>query len=248
MHLCSKVVGMNSPKITLAFVRHGEYQQKPETPSAFQPFGLTAKGKEQSEATAKIIEQFAQAHHLKIHSSIYSSNLLRAWQTANIIKDNMADRPQIETSSQINERSVGAVANLTVTEIEALLKEDPRYECPDFNWKSDSYYCLPFDGAESLMDSGERLAKFIHKEFLNLRNTVKQNTLMIIVGHGASFRHAAYLLGILEFEQIAKYSMYHASPLFFEYAIAKNQQGGSFIKIHGEWKVRAVDKTELMID
>jgi len=239
---------MNIPTITLVFVRHGEYQQKPKTPSAFQPFGLTDKGQQQSVATAKIIEQFAEAHNLKIHSAIHSSNLLRAWQTAKIIKENINYDFDIETSSQLNERSVGAVANLTVTEIEELLKEDPRYDCPDFNWKSDSYYCLPFDGAESLMDSGERLAKFIRKECVKLRKSVKKNTLMIVVGHGASFRHAAYLLGILEFEDIAKYSMYHAAPLFFEYTEAKNQPDRSFVKIHGEWKVRAVDKTELMID
>ena len=239
---------MKIPKITLAFVRHGEYQQKPKTPSAFQPFGLTSKGKKQSEATAKMIEQFAEAHKLKIHSAIHSSNLLRAWQTAKIIKKNLTDHVHIETSSKINERSVGAVANLTVTEIETLLKDDPRYECPDFNWKSDSYYCLPFDGAESLMDSGERLAKFIRKECVKLQKSVKKNTLMIIVGHGASFRHAAYLLGMLEFEEIAKYSMYHATPLYFEYTPVKSQSDWSFIKVHGEWKVRAADKTELMID
>lgn len=199
-------------------------------------------------AAAKIIKQFAEAHKLKIHSTVHSSNLLRAWQTAKIIKENINNHFDIETSSLLNERSVGAVANLTVTEIEELLKEDPRYECSDFNWKSDSYYCLPFDRAESLMQSGERLATLINKEFVSLRKSFKQNTLMIIVGHGASFRHAAYLLGIIEFEDIAKYLMYHAAPLFFEYTEAKNQPDRSFVKIHGGLKVRAVDKTELMID
>lgn len=239
---------MNSPKIILAFVRHGEYLQKQKTPSAFQPFDLSEQGKKQSQATAKIIDDFAKTHQLQIHSAIHSSNLLRAWQTAKIIKQNMSTQAHVETSSQINERSVGAVANLTVSEIEQLLDVDPRFECPDFNWKSDSYYCLPFDGAESLMQSGERLANFILKEFVELKNTVQHDTLKIIVGHGASFRHAAFLLGVIDFEDIAKYSMYHAKPLFFEFNKFNNQHKDSFVKIHGEWKIRAVDKVETLID
>lgn len=239
---------MNSPKLILAFVRHGEYQQKHKTPSAFQPFGLTEKGKKQSQAAAKLIADYAQTHHLKIAPSIHSSNLLRAWQTATAIKENMMHLSYIETSAQINERSVGAVANLTVAEIERLLEEDPRYECPAFNWKSNSYYCLPFDGAESLMQSGERLANFILKEFVELKNTVQHDTLKIIVGHGASFRHAAYRLGIIDFEEIVQYSMYHATPLFFEFTKEKNQQDWSFVKVHGDWKIRALNKTETLID
>lgn len=237
-----------TPRLILAFVRHAEYEQRPNTPSASQPFALNEIGKNHSQAIAQQVSDFAQQQQLKVHPAIHSSNLLRAWQTAKIIKDTITQPCHIETSSRLNERSVGSVANLSVNEIEQILEQDPRYECPDFNWKSDSYYCLPFDGAESLMQSGERLANFIRKEFIELRQNAQQDTLKIMVGHGASFRHAAYLLGIIDFDDIARYSMYHATPLFFEFNPARNPQGWRFAKIAGDWKTRAIDNNKHWLD
>lgn len=240
-------------KLFLAFVRHGDYQQKKRTPSAFQPFSLSEKGQQQAALSADKLQDFAQQHNLKIKSAIYSSNLLRAWQTAKIIKDTLKDRKcHIESSSALNERSVGSVANLSVEEIESLLKLDPRYECPEFNWKSDTYYCLPFDGAESLMQAGERVANFIRKTFIEVKQNAKKDTLVVMVGHGAAFRHAAHLLGILEFDEIAKYSMFHADPLFFEMTPCQNTRSHCFEKVQGEWKVRKSkenqDNPEQLID
>lgn len=228
-------------KLFLTFVRHGEYQQKAKTPSASQPFELTEHGKIQSRQSAQQIYAFVEQHQLKVKSAIFSSNLLRAWQTAKIIRDELKDNHHachIESTAQLNERSVGAVANLSIEEIEAVLETDPRFERPSFDWKSDTYYCLPFDGAESLMQSGERVANFIRKTFVEVKQMSSKDTLVIMVGHGASFRHAAHLLGVLEFDEIAKYSMYHSDPIFFEMTPCLNLHTQCFKKVAGDWKIR----------
>ena len=212
----------------IAFIRHGEYRQRQNVPSAFQPFSLTESGSQQAKGCADEIEKFLLEQNTKIHS-LHTSSLLRAWQTAEIIRQALKVDVPLQQTLQLAERCVGSVANLTVSEIEAVIAADPRYDKPPKNWKSDSYYCLPFPGAESLMQAGERVADYINKY---LKSNVGQGGLNIFVGHGASIRHAAFGLGILEFEQIAKLSMHHARPVFYKY------EQGEWIHLAGEWKVR----------
>ncbi len=54
----------------------------------------------------------------------------------------------------------------------------------------------------------------------------------LFVGHGAAFRHAAYDLGLLAFDDLARLSMYHAEPIVFR------AEGGQWQRIEGGWKVR----------
>lgn len=225
----------SNPKLILAFTRHGEFQSHRALAHSPHAVGNTQTGENQSKNAAKIIKDYAKKNNLNIHPAIHSSNLLSAWQSAKTIKDNLAAPCHIETCANLNERSLGSVANLSNKQIEHLLTQDPRYECPNFNWKSDAYYCLPFDQSESLMQSGERVANFLQKSFSEMKNNLQENTLKIMVGHSGSFRHAAYLLGILQFEEINKYSLYHAEPLFFEFTLFPNQHPG-FVQVGGSWK------------
>ncbi|WP_130536772.1 histidine phosphatase family protein [Thiomicrorhabdus indica] len=214
-----------------AFLRHGSYHQKPNVPSAWQPYALDIHGIEQSQLAAQKIIEFANNHALNLPEKIFCSNLLRAWETARVLAENFSTPPNIESDSALNERSVGALANLSVKEIDEILHSDPRFEHPGFTWKSDSYYRLPFDGAESLMDAGERVANFIQQQ---LSKPANHSQLQIFIGHGASFRHAAHLMGILEFEQIKQYSMHYASPMFFKWDAAQQK----FLHMAGNWKIR----------
>lgn len=229
---------MKQARCILAFIRHGEYRQKPNVPSAWQPFSLTERGIKQSRNAAQQLLAFAETHNLQIDPTIHTSNLLRAWQTAEQIRLNFNLEASLKSSELLNERSVGAVANLTITEIEQILQQDPRYTLPSSNWKSDSHYRLPFDGAESLMDAGKRVATRVTDVMHKLRQNAQQDTLSVMVGHGASFRHAAYQLGALEFDDIARYSMHYAEPIYFEVRWNENEQACSLCKIGGEWKVR----------
>lgn len=214
----------------ISLIRHGDYGQLSSVPSAFQPFPLNAKGQEEAFRAISPIKKFIQDNELKLHSVIYSSELLRAWQTAEIIRLGLALDPlQISSTIQLAERCVGSVANLTVSEIEAILVEDPRYESPPQGWKSDSFYSLPFHGAESLMQAGKRVSEYLMK----VEQKLPINELAVVVGHGAAIRHAAYHLGFLKQKQIAQLSMYHGVPVIIE--IDDNKQ---WRHVSGNWKVR----------
>ncbi len=161
-----------------------------------------------------------------------SSHLLRAWQTADLIKQQLGHLNH-QSFDALAERSVGNAANLTQQQITQLIKDDPRYPNLPDNWKADSAFCLPFQGAESLLEAGERVAKHLNVSMAALRQHSKKDTLKIFVGHGAAFRHAAYHLGILAFEEIAQLSMYHCAPIYLEL-----NSDNTWKHVGGAWKVR----------
>ena len=223
-----------------ALIRHGEYSQQPETPSAHQPYALTAEGRA---TVLKEAEKFADRMEKQawtISHRIDSSTMLRAWQTALIFAESLfqPEMPTtlVESHDALAERGVGSVANLTIQQIEKIIIKDPRYEEPPQNWKSDSYYCLPFQGAESLIQAGERVAAHLQQHMQKLQSEVDRDTVKLFVGHGAAFRHAAFHLGILEFEQLAQLSMHHARPVLIEY-----REDGSWRHVAGDWKRRSAE-------
>ncbi len=223
------------PRLIAALIRHAEYQQLPDTPSALQPFPLTEKGIEQARAAAEGIQLEAEKQGWEIHPILASSRLLRAWQTADTLADNLTIPPyQITEYEQLAERQVGSVANLSVKQIENLVQQDPRYQALPANWKSNSHFCLPFQGAESLLEAGQRVADFLQQKMQQLATESTTDQLQLFIGHGAAFRHAAYHLGLLKFEQIAQLSMHHCRPVYIEL-----NADNSWTHIAGEWKVRA---------
>jgi len=238
---------MTATQSIFAFIRHGEYHQAPHTPSAHQATGLTEKGIAQSQQAITALTQFAAEHQLDIDPVIISSGLLRAWQTADeigqqLVANHHIQHYRIEEHSLLNERSVGSMANLSVPEIEHLFNTDPRHAPLPSGWKSNSDFCLPVVGAESLLDAGTRVADCINQLQAAQQASAAPATLQIIVGHGASFRHAAYLAGVLSRADIAKYSMHYAVPLFFKTLItsAPGASGFTWQKIAGDWKIRPV--------
>jgi 2,3-bisphosphoglycerate-dependent phosphoglycerate mutase len=222
-------------RLIAALIRHGDYRQRPNTPSAHQPYPLNAEGEAQAARAAAAIGAEARAQGWRLIDPIDSSQLLRAWQTARIIGLALnADRePPIEGFDALAERGLGSAANLNQDEIAAVLRDDPRYPEPPPNWKADSHYRLPLQGAESLLEAGERVAAHLQTRMQALRGQADGDSLKLFVGHGAAFRHAAYRLGVLRFEDIARLSMYHASPVYLELLA-----DGSWQQVAGDWKLR----------
>lgn len=226
------------PRLIAALIRHGDYRQLPDTPSAHQPFPLNAEGETQARRAAAPLRATLENTGWKLSSAIDSSQLLRAWQTAQIIGEELAGQfptpPRLTGFDDLAERGLGSAANLTISAIEAIVREDPRFEALPADWKSNSGFRLPLQGAESLLEAGERVAAHINRQMQALSEQVSDDTLKLFVGHGAAFRHAAYHMGVLSFEQIAQLSMYHAQPVFLEY-----HKDDGWRHVGGEWKVRA---------
>ncbi len=55
------------PRLVVGILRHGDYHQLPQAPSALQPFPLTEKGCEQAQQGAREIENFLQQQQLELH-------------------------------------------------------------------------------------------------------------------------------------------------------------------------------------
>ncbi len=219
------------------FLRHGHYHQPKNVPSALLPHPLTDEGMQQCQTGAEKLWSILKTHKLALPPALESSSALRAFQTASILAAQLAQNaglqlPILETD-QLTERSMGAMANLSVSEIEAILDKDPRYALPPQGWKSSRNYKLPYPGAESLAEAGKRVAEHIVKptRFLGQYPSLQQQV-RILVGHGASFRHACVELGILSEQEVKKYSMYHAEPLYFKH------ENNGWKLISGAWKIR----------
>ena len=226
-------------RLIAALLRHGDYHQLNHTPSAHQPYSLTALGRQQALDAATKIRDTLEQQGWRLHDEIDCSRLQRAWQTAEIIREQLSAPGQqplrLHQNDALAERGLGSAANLSVAEIESILEQDPRYCAPPADWKSSSHYCLPLMGAESLMQAGERVAYHLRSRMEQLSiQEPDADTLHLFVGHGAAFRHGAHLLGVLEFQQIALLSMFHAEPVYLEY-----HADGCWSHIAGDWKQRS---------
>lgn len=227
-------------RLFAALIRHGEYAQLPDTPSAHQPFALTDKGRAQAYDAAAALYAMIEKNAWSLISTIDSSRLLRGWQTAQLISSRLQtlglSESRVDSFDALAERSVGCAANLSVDRIAEIIHQDPRYPDPPVDWKANSHYRLPLQGAESLLEAGERVASHLVSRMNALRGEITSDSLKLFVGHGAAFRHAAFQLGILKFQQIAQLSMYHSRPVYLEYLPDR-----SWRHVDGEWKNRAAD-------
>jgi 2,3-bisphosphoglycerate-dependent phosphoglycerate mutase len=224
-------------RLFAALIRHGDYHQLPDTPSAHQPWPLNSTGESQAREGAQVLHDMITRSDCTLLPCIDSSRLLRAWQTAVIFADRLAgltsSAPQIESYDELAERGVGCLANLTIAQIEAVLHQDPRVSDPPADWKANSHYRLPLQGAESLLEAGERVAGHLSQVMAALPPD-EHDRVKLFVGHGAAFRHAAWHLGVLAFGQIRQLSMYHCQPVMLEYL-----PDGQWRHFAGEWKVRS---------
>lgn len=240
-------------KRVLAWIRHGEYAQPPGVPSAHLPYGLTSRGREQALAAGRAVLDFARQRQLELDPVIDCSRLRRAWETAHLIAEELArlggPALRVEEFDALAERSLGAAANLTVDQIEALLAADPRYSAPAPGWKRDPNYILPLQGAESLAGAGERVASHV----LGRMHGAHGASLKLFIGHGGAFRHAALSLGLLNIDDVQSLSMHHGAPIYFEHRTASTAlpamglpAGGAspgapdarLVHLAGEWRKR----------
>ncbi len=226
------------PRAVAAILRHAHYHQPAKVPSAWLPYPLTDKGREQAGQCADELLRICDDAGFDISGVIDSSRMLRAWETASIIANKLKERTTrefaVEEFDALAERGVGAAANLDVGQIEAAIERDPRFEAPPKNWKATADYNLPLQGAESLREAGARVATHLEQRLHNAFHAVTRDSLKVFVGHGAAFRYAAVKLGVLSEEQAPTLSMFHCVPVLLE-----RTDDGKWRHAGGEWKVRS---------
>jgi 2,3-bisphosphoglycerate-dependent phosphoglycerate mutase len=204
------------------------------------PYGLTESGRKQAVEAASAVLDFAGRAGLRLHPVIDCSRLRRAWETASLMANALTEQTGQHFSCQefdeLAERSVGAVANLSIDAIEALLRDDPRYSVPPSCWKRAPDYRLPFQGCETLAEAGARVARHLIRTATALAEQPPQ--LKLLVGHGGAFRHAARELGILSPTQVASLSMAYGIPLYFEVQRLQDE-AVRFVHVAGDWRQRS---------
>lgn len=225
------------PRLIAALMRHGDYAQPAETPGAWLPHPLTEAGEVQARDGATRLFAELEAAGLELDPVIETSTLQRAWQTARIVTDEalrkFGRKFELRERDDLTERSVGAAANLTFDQIKAVLRRDPRFGEPPPGWKASPDYRLPFPGAETLLEAGQRVAKRITESMDELRETADRDTIRLFVGHGGAFRFAAVHFGVLDASRAPGLSMYHCSWVWLE-----RDADGIWQHVAGEWKVR----------
>ncbi len=222
----------------VAFVRHGQYAQPMNVPSAHLPHPLVDAGRAQAKDGFAALWREAAERGWRLCPVIDASPLLRAWETAELFAEGLrahglADA-SVETFDALTERSLGAAANLTVEEISAVIDRDPRYAPLPTGWKRTSEFRLPFVGAESLLDAGARVAAHIQHRAETTDCPAGEGLFVkVVLGHGGSLRHGAAELGMLELSSLSRLSMFHATPVVYA------SRGGQWEHVWGEWKPRS---------
>jgi len=220
-----------------ALIRHGIYEQPTGVPSGHLPHPLTAEGRKQAAELAGELLAMCEENRWRLHPVLFTSTLLRAYETATIAATGLGEALGVEVrvveSEMLVERSLGAVANLTLEEIERFVERDPRFASLPPAWKSLSAVKLPFQGCESLLEAGARAAGYLTQTFARVEEQVEENTLVAFIGHGGAFRHAAAALGIFDAETARSVSMYHAKAV----ALRRSPEN-RWTHVAGEWKPR----------
>jgi 2,3-bisphosphoglycerate-dependent phosphoglycerate mutase len=238
---------MSTRRIVAAMVRHGDYHQPEQVPSALLPHPLTERGIQQARALGSVLHDQARGLGLMLDPILDCSNLLRAAQTAALAANVLGQLEkdlEFRTAefADLAERSVGAAANLTVDAIAEALRVDPRHPRLPSNWKSHPRFRLPVPGAESLMMAGARVAAHIERRAHELRSAGGHDVLKVFVGHGGSLRHAAVCMGALALEDVPRLSMHHGDFVLLEHMPDVHDGPGRWQKVGGQWKVRDPNK------
>lgn len=217
-----------------AFVRHGDFDRPENTASAHSPRALSPLGRAQAEAAAASIAALCRDHGLTIDERIEASQLLRAWETANVLAKALEPETgrahHVVQSDELIERGLGSAANLTLDTIADLLAEDPRIEPLPEGWRRMPEFRLPLPGAESLMEAGARVAARVAASLDAIPDDDPTDLARLFVAHSGCLRHAAVVLGAIDVRHVAGLSMDYLGCVLLE-----KTPGGEWIHLAGEF-------------
>ena len=220
-----------------AFVRHGHFERPEGVASAHSLFPLSERGREQARNAADPILEFCEEMSLELDPRIEASQLLRAWETANLIAESLKKRTgkrfHVMQRDELVERGLGSCANMPFDEIRAMLATDPRLGVLPEGWRRMPEFRLPVQGAESLMQAGARTATRVATSFDSIPAEDPRDLMRLFVAHSGCLRHAAVQLGALDVRVVPGLSMDFAQSVFVE-----KLGNGDWIHVAGQFKKR----------
>ena len=167
---------------TIYLIRHGQSKaNEKEVFAGFYNIELTQKGKDQAKLTANFLKEIKPDY-------IYSSDLIRAYETATFTAGNYG--MEIIADQQLREMDAGEWDGLTLTEIKN------KYEKEFYLWRDDigNAYC---HGGETTRQVQERLVKKVTEIAEKHKDKI-----IFIFSHATAIRtFSAYCKG-LNFDQM----------------------------------------------
>lgn len=167
---------------TIYLIRHGQSKaNEKEVFAGFYNIELTQKGKDQAKLTANFLKEIKPDY-------IYSSDLIRAYDTATFTAENYG--MEIIADQQLREMDAGEWDGLTLTEIKN------KYEKEFYLWRNDigNAYC---HGGETTRQVQERIVKKVTEIAKAHKDKV-----VFIFSHATAIRtFSAYCKG-LTFDQM----------------------------------------------
>ena len=217
-----------------AFIRHGDFNRPPNTASAHSPRALSPLGRSQAEAAVAPIAALCEEHRLTIDKRIEASQLLRAWETANVLATGLASetgvRHHVIQRDELIERGLGSAANLTFDAIAELLSKDKRLGPLPKGWRRMPEFRLPLPGAESLMQAGSRVAARVAASIDAIPDDDPADIARLFVAHSGCLRHAAVALGAIDVRHVAELSMG-----FLGCVLLEKKPNGEWVHLAGEF-------------
>ena len=219
------------------FVRHGHFDRPDGVASAHSLFPLSETGREQARNAVDPILDCCEELGLEIDPRIEASQLLRSWETANLIAAALTERTgkrfHVISRDELIERGLGSCANLTFDQIRDMLAEDPRLGPLPEGWRRMPEFRLPVQGAESLMQAGARTAARVATSLDSIPADDSRDLMRLFVAHSGCLRHATVQLGALDVRAVAGLSMDFAQSVFVE-----NLPNGDWVHIAGQFHKR----------
>ena len=189
----------------LVLIRHGqsEWNEKNLFTGWKNP-PLTEKGIEEAELAGRRIK------NLNIDFSHYfTSTLIRAQETGEIILNQLEKEKIIKTRSQnLNERDYGDLSGLNKDEAKKEWGEDQVHI-----WRRS--FDIPPPGGESLKDTADRVLPYFEEE---IKPLVEQGNNILICAHGNSLRSLVMSLEEISPSEIVKVEIGTGEPILFSYS------------------------------
>jgi broad specificity phosphatase PhoE len=216
-------------------VRHGHFDRPDGVASAHSLFPLSEQGRDQARQAADPILEFCEEFGLELDPRIESSQLLRAWQTAELIAKALMTRTgkrfHVLQRDELVERGLGSCANMTFESIQTMLAKDPRLGSLPAGWRRMPEFRLPVQGAESLMQAGARTATRIATSLESIPAADPKDLMRLFVAHSGCLRHAAVQLGALDVRLVSGLSMDFAQT-----ALLEKLPNGDWVHIAGQFR------------